>query len=181
MYHSCIIFTTEITILEKKNGNPYTGKQNLNTLRPRQKGPHFPHKIFKCIFLNENVWISIKIPVKFVPKGSINNIQALFQIMAWHRPGDKPLSETMVVTLLMHICTTLPQWVNTVTWPDPNELNSMGVFISVKLQVQYIAYNINTQLVRCILVFNLLHVSQKATVIRRAGLGDQHIGSLHQK
>ena len=29
--------------------------------------------IFKCIFLNENVWISIKISLKFVLKGPINN------------------------------------------------------------------------------------------------------------
>ena len=81
------------------------------TLRPRQNGRHFPDDIFKCIFLNENVWISIKIPVKFVHKGPINNIPALFQIMAWRRPGDKPLSEKMMVTLLTHICVTRPQWV----------------------------------------------------------------------
>ena len=29
--------------------------------------------------------------------------QALFQKMAWHWPGDKPLSEQMMVSLLMHI------------------------------------------------------------------------------
>ena len=43
--------------------------------------------MFKCIFLNENVWITIIISLKFVPKGSINNNPALFQIMAWPRPG----------------------------------------------------------------------------------------------
>ena len=31
--------------------------------------------------------------------------------MAWRRPGDKPLSEPMVVRLLTHICVTRPQWV----------------------------------------------------------------------
>ena len=31
--------------------------------------------------------------------------------MAWRRPGDKPLSEPMII-LLMHICVTRPQWVN---------------------------------------------------------------------
>ena len=40
-------------------------------------GRHFPDDIFKCIFLNENVLISIKISLKFVPKGQINNIPAL--------------------------------------------------------------------------------------------------------
>ena len=32
---------------------------------------------FKFIFLNENVWIPIKISQTFVPKGTINNIPAL--------------------------------------------------------------------------------------------------------
>ena len=68
--------------------------------------------IFKCIFLNENAWIPVKISLKFVPKGPINNIPALVQIMAWRRPGDKPLSEPMRVSLLTHICVTRPQWVN---------------------------------------------------------------------
>ena len=42
---------------------------------------------------NENILISISISLKFVPKGQINNILTLVQIMAWRRPGDKPLSD----------------------------------------------------------------------------------------
>ena len=84
----------------------------LNTLRLRQNGRHFPDDIFKWIFLNENVWISISISLKFVPRGPINNISTLVQVMAWRRPGDKPLSEPMMVRLPMHICVTRPQWVN---------------------------------------------------------------------
>ena len=61
---------------------------------------------------NENVSIPIKISLKFVPKGPINNIPALVQIMAWRRPGDKPLSEPMMVSLLTHICVNQHQWVN---------------------------------------------------------------------
>ena len=34
--------------------------------------------IFKCIFLNENIWIWVKILLKFDPKGPINNIPAFF-------------------------------------------------------------------------------------------------------
>ena len=73
---------------------------------------HFPDNIIKCIFLNENIWISIEISLKFVPRGPINNIPAFIQIMAWRRPGNKPLSESMMVSLLTHICVTWPQWVN---------------------------------------------------------------------
>ena len=76
-----------------------------------RNGRHFADAIFKCIFVNENVWISIKISLKFIPKGPINNIPALVQIMAWGRVGDKPLSAPMMVSLLMHICITRPQWV----------------------------------------------------------------------
>ena len=83
----------------------------INTLRPRQNGRHFADDMFKCIFLNENVWIPIEISLTFVPKGSINNNPALFQIMAWRRPGDKPLSEPMMVRLPTHICVTRPHWV----------------------------------------------------------------------
>ena len=57
----------------------------VNTLRPRQNGRHFPDDIFKCIFLNEDVRISIQISLKFVPKGPINSIPALVQIMAWRQ------------------------------------------------------------------------------------------------
>ena len=84
----------------------------VNTLRPRQNGRHFADDIFKCILLNENVWIPNKISLKFVPKGPMNNIPSLVQIMAWRRPGDKPLSEPMMVSSLTHICVTRPQWVN---------------------------------------------------------------------
>ena len=78
-------------------GAEHPASHYLNTLRPRQNGRHFADDIFKSIFLNENVWIPIKISLKFFPKGPINNIPALVQIMAWRRPGDKPLSEPMMV------------------------------------------------------------------------------------
>ena len=68
----------------------------LNKLRPRRNEQHFADDIRRRIFFNENVWISIKISLKFVPKGPINNIPTLVQIMAWRRSGDKPLSEPMM-------------------------------------------------------------------------------------
>ena len=83
----------------------------INSLRPWQDFFHFPEDILNSIFLNENVWISIKISLKFVPKGPIDNIASLVQIMAWRRPGDKPLSESMMVGSPTHIFVTRPQWV----------------------------------------------------------------------
>ena len=57
----------------------------FNTLRLRQHGHHFPDNIFKRIFLNENIWIAINISLSFVPKGPMDNIPALVQIMAWRQ------------------------------------------------------------------------------------------------
>ena len=94
----------------------------FHTLRPRQNGRHFADDTFKPIFLNENIRISIKISLKFVPKVPVNNMPALVQTMAWRRPGDKPLAEPMMVCLLMHICVTRPQWVKTLHyWPFVRE------------------------------------------------------------
>ena len=84
----------------------------LNILRSRQNGWYFPDNIFKCIFLNENVSILLKISFKFVSRVRINNIQALVQIMAWRQLGEKSLSVPIMISLLMHIYITRPQWVN---------------------------------------------------------------------
>ena len=97
-YHKASLCHSELTHL-------------VNSLRLWQTDHHFA-EVFKCIFLNENVWISLEISLKFVPKVWNNNIPGLVQIMAWRRTGDKPLSEPMVVILLAHKCVTLPQWVN---------------------------------------------------------------------
>ena len=58
-------------------------------------------------FSKECVSIRSKICIK-VPMYSII---ALCQIMVWDRPGDKPLSQPMMVRSLMHICVTQRQWV----------------------------------------------------------------------
>ena len=84
---------------------------HFNTLRTKQNGRHLPDHILKWIFLNENLWIAINISLNFVPRGPISNIPALVQIMAWRLPGEKSLSESMMVSLLTHICVTRPQWV----------------------------------------------------------------------
>ena len=91
--------------------NPYLSGL-LNSLRPRQNCRHFAGDIFKCIFLSENAWISLKISLKFVPEVRISNIPVLVQIMARCWPGGKLLSEPMMVSLLTHICVTRSQWVN---------------------------------------------------------------------
>ena len=51
---------------------------------------------FKCIFLNKNDSIPIRISLKFVPRSPIDNKTALVPVMAWRRTGDKPLPELLL-------------------------------------------------------------------------------------
>ena len=84
------------------------------SLRPRQNGWHFPGDIFKCILFNENVWVLNKISLKFANKGLLDNNTALVQIMAWHRTGNKPLSEPMMASFddaYMHHLASM-SWIN---------------------------------------------------------------------
>ena len=53
----------------------------VNILWPENRH-YFTDNIFKCILLNECVCISIKMPLKFVLKGLINDIPALIHVMA---------------------------------------------------------------------------------------------------
>ena len=49
--------------------------------------------------MNEKFCIFIRISLKFVPKGPIDDKSALVQLMevtAWQRTGDKPFSEPMM-------------------------------------------------------------------------------------
>ena len=79
---------------ERKYHKPYW--RTMSHSGQRQIGRHFPDDVFKCIFLHGNEWNSIKISLKFVPNGPIDNESALVQIIARCRTGDKPLFEPMV-------------------------------------------------------------------------------------
>ena len=51
---------------------------------------------FKCIFLNKNDRIPIRISPQIVPRSPIDNKPILVQVMVWRRAGDKPLPELML-------------------------------------------------------------------------------------
>ena len=74
--------------------------QPINSSPPGQNGRHFADDMFKRIFLNENIWTSNKMSLKYVPWVLIDSMTALVQIMAWCRPGDKPLSEPMLTQFI---------------------------------------------------------------------------------
>ena len=96
------------------------------TLRPRQIAA-----ILQTIFSNAISWMKIyyfrfEMSLKVVPEGPIYNIPALIRKMAWRQSGDRPLSELMMVSLLMHVWITWPQWVNKIKW---NTCDSPGCFM----------------------------------------------------
>ena len=67
--------------------------------------------IFQTTFPNAYSWMKMyeyQNSLKFVPRAPINSVPALVRIMAWRRPGDKPLYEPMMFCLLTHICVTRP-------------------------------------------------------------------------
>ena len=53
--------------------------------------------IFKCIFLNENYEITIRITLKFVHRSPIDNNPALVQVVGWRRTDDKLMPEPMLI------------------------------------------------------------------------------------
>ena len=51
--------------------------QCINSSPPEKNGRYFADDIFRCIFVTAKFCILIKILLKFVPKGPIDNNQAL--------------------------------------------------------------------------------------------------------
>ena len=127
---SAVLFSDHVDLTHYPLATPYADEDNLMTDMwwfPTQHPTDFAAPptsvlthwgrdkmaaIFQTTFSNEFSWMKmLEFRLKFVPKGPINNIPLLVQIMAWRLPGDTPLSEQMVVRLLMHICVSRPQWV----------------------------------------------------------------------
>ena len=99
-----------VSMLWRHHNHASMGQPHVNILRQRQNGRHFADDIFKRMFLNENIWIPIEISLKFVPKGSIDNIPAL------------------MVNLPTQICTTRPQWVKIRYLPPVPHTRKNNVF-----------------------------------------------------
>ena len=129
-----------------------TGQWNIDSvadyhIETETKLTLFRTRHFQKHFFNENAWTSLKILLKFVPKVRINNIPALIQIMAWRRPGDKPLSEPMMVSLLTHICVTRSQWVKAGNKTDfTHTILKYGCKFVLKCYVVCLHHNFQIQL-----------------------------------
>ena len=78
---SVAVFTSFETIMNKHKLFPmyyiFTYWQRVTHRPPGQNGRHFADDIFRSVFVNETFCILIRISLKFVPKGPIDNNPAL--------------------------------------------------------------------------------------------------------
>ena len=81
-------------IMRRPNRVKHTTQPSLG-----QNGRRFADDIFSCIFMNEKFCILVRISLKFVPKGPIDNNPVLVHIIAWPQIGAKPLPEPMLTWL----------------------------------------------------------------------------------
>ena len=127
----------------------------VNTLKPRHICRHFADGIFKCIFLNENLWFLLKVLLEFVSKVRIKRIPTLIQIMARHWPGEKPLSGPMMY-LLTHI------WV---TQPHITDYNCPKSYEQLPIWLWYFMYLFNYATLTEHLCYEVIYVMKLVSII----------------
>ena len=102
----------------------------LNSSSPGQNGHHFTEDIFNGIFMNEHVWISHTIWLKFVLKGPTHNNTALVRIMAGRRSGESHYLNQYCPDSLTHIDGTRGD--------ELNQVSIRGVIDGVNVNSFYI-------------------------------------------
>ena len=99
-----------LKLIHVSQGGP---RNSVSTHWGRDKIANISQTTYSNAFSRMKIYeFLLTISLKIVPKVRMNNIAASVQIMVWRRPGNRPVSEPMIVNLLTHICATRPQWVN---------------------------------------------------------------------
>ena len=107
----------------------------LNMLRPRQNGCHFPH-IFKWIFLN--VWISIKISLKFVPWEDNGLAPTQQQAIIWINDGYLVfwcIYASLDLSELMALCWDILDWYGAWSYTPTSQYHRYSCQIGVMASV----------------------------------------------
>ena len=79
MYYALILLCQEWRNKDVQSINQSVTNTYLNSSLPGQNGRHFTDDIFRCIFLNETICISIQISLKFVPGVQLTITQHWFR------------------------------------------------------------------------------------------------------
>ena len=77
-----------------------TAKGTAQHIEAETEGPPLCRRRFEMNYLRFKFHWSLSL------RAQLTIFPLLVHIMAWHRQGDKPLSEPMIVSLLTHICAT---------------------------------------------------------------------------
>ena len=138
----------------------------FNTFGLIQDGRLF--SIFKCMFLNEKGWISIKISLKFVAKSSINNKWALVQIIIWTNGGlvywyiyaSLGLNEliTLSQTMMNDISDTIRYFYRTISLLISPWLEQNGQAKMTKKLQKIIVSLVDENMFNCWDIFNFLYL-----------------------
>ena len=102
----------------------------------RNKWPPLSRWHFRMHYLEKQFWFQIWFTFHWnFFLCSIDNKMALVQVMAWHRPGEEPLSEPMMVRLLTEIWAMRPEWVN----PQARQKKCLHRIEKLIVEVHYVA------------------------------------------
>ena len=83
---------------------------NASPFWPGQNGRYLADIILKCIFLSENIWMSVKISLMIVCECPTDNEATLVWVLAWCRICDKPLYQQILNWFTeVHMCVTRSQ------------------------------------------------------------------------
>ena len=102
----------------------------MHSSTPGQNGGRFADDVFRWIFMNEKFCILIKISLKFVPKGSIDNIPALWQWLGANQATSHYLDHWVMIFFYWRIyaslglnkltSTQLPHYMQFPQWKYPH-------------------------------------------------------------
>ena len=98
----------------------------------------------------------------------------MVQIMVWHRPGDKPLSKAMMVSLLTHICVTRPQWV------IPRHKISQGQSVAKHRRTPLLTRDDRLSIVSCSICCYIREMTIPPETWNWAGGSDLHHPHIHR-
>ena len=109
-----ILIPKSWTAAEKKFWMPWITHQTTYHCISHERNTDFSTWMVRLVFFLKIYCINpfrLKFYWNLFSRVQFHNISKMVQIMAWHWGGNKPLSELIIINLLMQIYITWPQWV----------------------------------------------------------------------
>ena len=101
----------------QRHDSLYNTCLDINTLGLKQNNRHIVDNIFKCIFLNENVWLSIEISLTFVPREQLTILHHWFrQWFGTYQVTSHYLHQWWLVYWCIYASLSLNELIQMVQW-----------------------------------------------------------------